>query len=282
MQEKQINRDWTLKEWRNPRKNDVVQDSEGQLGIVVRTKGDPHTIYRNIWVESIDGELIWEDANPKDFELCSHRQTRDFYLLYKERKGWKVGTVFTITGKDHPLLLVDMEYDLVNQEMVYVFKDLCSPTEKFFKTLKEHLISPIEGEFQDIASSAFIEDETSSLRYKLEVQLVDRGEKFHEGWSVSGSSIFFGEEELAREEIERWVAKMKVRRIASVLSKITPASASHVVISDDGELYIREVEESCGQPAIFKSKVAAGIAIAVLSKETWLLALENNIDGYMF
>lgn len=279
-EEKHLNKDWTVKEWRNPRKNDVVLDTLGNFGLVVRTKGD--MLMRNLWVESADGELIWEDASPKDFSLCTHQQTREFYLAYKEKKGWLRDRIYSVAGKDHPLLLIDMEYNLVNQEMVYVFRDLCATEKKFFKTLKESLVSFVEGDFHDAAIAAFIEDETSSLRYRIDLQLSDRGESYHEkGWSVSGSSFTVGEEEQAKEEIERWLAKMKIRRIASVLSKMPVTVEAEVAISEEGELYTREFTGYSGQPAIFNSKVSAGIAIAVLPAETWKKALLSDIDTYI-
>lgn len=280
MEEKQINRDWTIKEWRNPRKNDVVIDPMGEFGLVVRSKGDH--IVRNLWIENLDGDITWEDVPPKDFSLCTQKQTREFYLKYKEKKGWHRGTVYTAAGKDYPLLLIDMEYDLMNQEMVYVFRDLCSPEKKFFKTLKESLLSFIPGDFQAASSVAFLEDSSSSLRYRIDLQLIDRGEEFHtNGWSVSGSSLSIAEQEQAQEEIDRWLGRMKIRRVASVLSKMPLATPAEVALSEQGELFVREATGNCGQPAVFNSKVAAGIALSTLSHDTWKKVLLSDVDNYM-
>jgi hypothetical protein len=280
MEEKQINKDWTIKEWRNPRKNDVVIDPLGEFGLVVLSKGDH--IIRNLWVENIDGDITWENVPPKDFTLCTQKQTREFYLKYKEKKGWHRGKIYTVVDKDYPLLLIDMEYDLYKQEMVYVFRDLSSPEKKFFKTLNESLLSFVEGDFQLAADAAFIEDDLCSLRYRIDLQLIDRGEAFHEkGWNVSGSSLLIAEQEQAQEEIDRWLARMKIRRVASVLSKMPMGIISEVALSEQGELYARESTGYCGQPAIFNSKVAAGIAIATLPAEVWKKALLSDIDNYM-
>jgi hypothetical protein len=280
--EKQIKQDWTLREWRNPRKNDVVIDSLGQLGFVISTKSIPNSIERNLWVENVDGEIVWENVSPKEFQLASHDQTRKFYLAYKERKGWKRGKVYCVANRDHPLLLVDMEYDLVNQEMVYVFKDLTSSEEKFLKTMKEELIEKIEGDSQEAAEAAFLEDESSSLRYAIDVNIIDRGESFHKvGWSVSGGALKFGEIELAMAEIQRWVSRMKIRRVASVLSKTSNSSYAEVSITESGNLFVRDFSGDSGQPAVFNSKISAGIAIATIPIETWRNALSNDIDTYM-
>jgi hypothetical protein len=277
--EKQINKDWTIKEWRNPRKNDVVIDTQGEVGIVTVThKTDGFE--RNLTIENIDGEVIYENVSPKSFSSCSHTQTREFFLQYKDKKGWKRGYVYKLVGKDVPLLLIDMEYSFINQEMLYVFKNLSSSEKQYFKTSNEKLLEHLEV-YQEIANSAFIEDDTCSLRYKAEFNLVDKGKGYHEKWSVSGSAVHFGEIEVAQEEILRWVAKMKIRRLASVLSKMPKGIEAEIAITEDNEIYAKPFSHMIGQPAIFNSLVSAGIAINSLNVETWKLALQSDIDNYM-
>lgn len=280
MPEKQINRDWTLKEKRFPRKNDVVIDPAGEYGFVIKSKGD--FLARNLWVENVDGILLWEDVPSEGFELCNHEHTRDFYLKYKEKKGWLRNEIYKLKDKDFPLLLIDMEYDLVNQEMVYVFRDLTSQDIKYVKTLNEAILEFVSEETRMLAKSAFIEDSSSSLRYKVNIALSDKGEEYHEqGWSVSGGSLSFGEFELANDEINRWAHRMKIRRIASVLSNEQITTKSEIAISESGELYIRDFTGNSGQPGVFNSKVAAALALTVIPKEIWRSALGYQHDTYM-
>ena len=52
---KQINRDWTLREDRTPRRKDVVIDSNDVFGVVVKTEGSFGE--RLLTIENINGDL---------------------------------------------------------------------------------------------------------------------------------------------------------------------------------------------------------------------------------
>lgn len=278
MDNKQINRDWTLKESSKlPRKNNVVIDVEGNLGVVVKTAGD--MVKREIWVEDENGQEIHTKEKPEHFRFANHEQTRSFYLNYKKNKGWEIGKVYSLRGKDYPLLLEDLEYDLSHQDMMYVFRDLNESTPKFFRTLDESLIEHVQPWEQEAVLGSFVKDLTSRLDHDVEVNIRVNPE-FSAGWSVSGRSFSFDSEFHADQEIKKWIDRMRVRRVASVLQTVKKGELSQISLSEDGNLYVSPFKENNGQPAVFISRVAAALALIFLGEDIWRNSLEIHMDKY--
>jgi len=274
-----INKDWSLREWHTPRLNDILLDDDQNLCIVTRVEG---TYKKKIWVEDINGNTLYENVSADTFSLASFEQTYDFYIPYRKNKGWENGKVFTVKDKDYPLILQGMEYDRLRHKMLYVFLDINTPERKFFKTQKEDLIEFIPDYMYELAKSSFISDDTSSLRYKLQISIEDKGEEFHEdGWSVSGGALEFGEIEIALSEIEKLKNRKRIRRIASVLSKCDKRTISEISLNDDGEPYISAYTKNSGQPGLFNSRIAAAIAISILGSDILKNALSYDLDTYL-
>lgn len=253
-------------------------DAEGNLGVVVRTEG-PNMIRRMLWVEDEGGEEVWRNEPPEHFRLANKDQTRKFYEKYKRRKGWEIGNIYTVKDRDYPLLLHDFEFDLVNQSMLYVFRDLNEPHEKFLRTMNEETLSFVPEWEREATLSSFVQDATSRLDHELRLT-VHRDAKYASGWSVSGKALSFESKEKADTEIEKWANRLRIRRVASVLQKAEPGEMAQICLSSDDNLYIAKYETSCGQPAVFVSRVAAAHALVFLGEDIWKSALKNDIDKY--
>jgi len=161
MNTKQINKDWTLRGDRSPRKKDVVVDINSILGIVMKTEGEFGK--KKLWVNDINNKEIHSGVPTNDFKICNRDQTSDFFLEYKTNIGWIKDKIYTIKGKDYPLLLVDLKYDLVKQDMLYVFKDLTAPVVKYVKTHSESLVENIPSWLTELTTQSF-EADTDRLR----------------------------------------------------------------------------------------------------------------------
>lgn len=276
MDNKQINKDWTLREDRTPRKKDVVIDPNFLLGVVVNTEGEFNR--KKLWVEDNHGNEIYSGEPSDLFKVANREQTVSFYLDYKKNTGWVKGRIYSVKGKDYPLCLVDMGYDLVKQEMLYVFRDLTSPTLKHFKTLNESLVDPIDSWYYEVASNFFSSD-ASILSHKIEISL-HQIEPQPSAWAVTGSAFAFPSQDVAESEIKKWIDRMKIRRAASALSLAPKTSLSGVAISEDGFLYVTDFDTVVGQPGFFNSKVAAAVALVALGEPTWINALQVDLDSY--
>lgn len=277
MSSKQINRDWTLREERIPRRKDVVTDADGNLCIVVKSEGD--FTGRLLWLEDVQGQEIYSCENFKNFRLANTQQTRDFYLSYKKNLGWIPGRIYTIKNKDYPLLLVSMDYDLVKQEMLYVFRDLNTSDSKFLKTLDESLLDKIPEWYHHIKQIAFSEDSSSLLVNHLKIELEER-DPIINMWSVSGSELSFSTRDEAEAEVAKWRDRLKIRRISSVLSMTEKKKSSMVAFGEEGFLFITDFEMNSGQPAVFNSRVDAAVALMSLGEATWMNALTISSDRY--
>lgn len=275
---KQIKLDWTLAEWRCPVRNDVIIDDDNNEFIVTKTAGSMGQ--RLLWANDIEGNIAYEGVNAEEFIVADIRKTERFYEQYRQNIGWKPGKIFTIRGKDYPLVLKALEYDTVRHKMIYVLSDINTPELKLFKTYKEDILEPASSDMYDVAETAFIEDDSSSLRYNLSFNIVDRGESFHDGWSVSGNCLSFGEKEQAEIEIERIKCQNEIRRMASVFSLYPKTNAVQFSVQDDN-VFIEDFKFFTGQPGIFNSRIIAGIVLSILGEEKIKKALSYEHDSYL-
>jgi hypothetical protein len=274
MQEpKRFNKDWTIRERRSPRKNEVVIDPDGNFGVVTRTEGDIRK--RFLWIDDRKGQECYTREDPDSFTLANAEQTRDFYFDYKRETGWRKGRILKLAGKDYPLQLVTMEYDLMHQEMLYVFKDFFSP-DKYFKTLNESIVEFLPSWEEDILDTCFSDPQTR-LSHEVEISIRENP-LFANGWNVSGRSFSFQSREHANVEIQRWIDSMRIRRVCSVLSKNAPGIKSQIVL-ENKNLCIREWKENVGQP-FFVSHCAAAQALVFLGEDAWNRYLSPTLDEY--
>lgn len=243
----------------------------------MRTEGD--LVRRMLWVEDAAGEEIHSREEPEQFRIANKDQTREFYVRYKQRQGWQIGKVYTLRDRDYPLLLIDFEFDLVSQSMLYVFCDLNDPTAKLLKTHNEEILEFVEKWEEEATLSSFVADETCRLDHEVTVSIT-RDPAKAAGWSVSGRSFSFESSEKANREIQCWIDRMRVRRVASVLQTAKQGTPAQVTLSSEGNLYITSFEKLCGQPAIFVSRTAAALALVFLGEKTWKSALGTSLDSY--
>jgi hypothetical protein len=277
MDNKQINRDWTIREDRIPRRKDVVIDPEGNLGIVVKTSGDFSG--RSLYVEDVKGQEVYSGEDSSHFRIANVDQTKKFYLSYKNNLGWIKNRIYTIREKDYPLQLVEMDYDLVKQEMFYVFRDLNVPEQKFLKTLNESLVEKIPEWYYETAAIFSSEDLNSSFACSIKIE-IEETESNVEGWTVTGSELYFSSKILAEMEIKKWRDRLKIRRFASVFSMTEKRKEAIVSLGEDGFLFVSEFTNRNGQPAVFNSRVDAAVAMITIGEHAWVNVLNIEIDRY--
>jgi len=274
----EINRDWTVKEERIPRIGDVVIDTNNSYGLIVSTTGE--WLRKTLDIEDVNGMSMYTNEDCRAFKIADITATAKFYYTYKTNKGWIVNKVYNLKGKDYPLQLINMEFDKLKRKMIYVFKDLNAHEEKFLRTSRENLIEPVSGYLEEAVKCAFNRDYFSNLSHQIEISIREL-DVSKDCWSVAGQSFAFPDEYIAKKEIRKWIARMNVRRIASVLSNSEFVGSYFIVaVSNSGNLYITAKKDICGQPGVFNSRFAAGIALTGLDERIWKDALEDSIDFY--
>ena len=275
---KRVKPDWTLAEWRCPVRNDVIIDDEKNMFFVTKVSGDISE--RLLWASDIFGNVVYEGVRADEFTVADARSTENFHDQYRQNIGWKPGKIFTVKDKDYPLRLKALEYDTKRRKTFYVFEDINTPDFKLFKTHKEEILDIAPDDMYAVAYSAFHEDDTSSLRYQLLFDIIDRGEEFHNGWSVSGSSMQFGEKEQAENEIEKFMYRNVLRRLASAFSMYPKSRTVQFSINED-RVFIEEFKFYTGQPALFNSRTIAGVVLEYLGDDKIKKALSYEHDTYM-
>lgn len=231
---KQINRDWTLRGDRSPRRKDVVIDENGIIGVVIKSEGDLRR--RKLWVNNVNNDQIYIGEPFGTFKICNREQTSDFFIEYKTNMGWIKNRIYKIRGKDYPLQLIDLKYDLIKQDMLYVFKDLTSPVVKYVKTHSESLVENIPLWLHEIEHYDSLPTLDHEHRFKFKLA--------------------------------------ELINILESTAKISPSMIA--INIHDNTLYIVEVEHYCGQPAIFNSKIAAAVALSVFGEQAWLSILHSQ------
>ena len=275
--QRRFNPDWSIREERLPRKNDVVIDTDSVIGVVVRTEGEFG--HKRVWVEDRTGEEIHSGSHSKLFRIANRDTTVNFYSEYKINKGWTKGTVFNIKGRDYPLMLSHMEYSMMKQTMLYVFRDLNVPELKYFQTFNEDLIEIAPQWMMDAVSSGFLHDRDSILSNEIKI-LLEEKEVPDNAWNIAGNELLFPDRDTAEAEILKWKNRLKIRRAASVLSKAPKTKDAVIAIGEDGFLYVTDFLQNIGQPGVFNSRLAAAVALSILGDYTVMSALTYDIDTF--
>jgi len=133
--------------------------------------------------------------------------------------------------------------------------------------------------YQDAMRGAFLLDSSSQNSHEIKITLEEKPIS-ENAWTVSGSAISFSSRDLAEMEIESWESRLKIRRVASVLSRSEKVKPSIVTSTEDGFLYVTDFKERSGQPAVFNSRVDAAVALITLGERTWMSALNTYLDEY--
>jgi hypothetical protein len=172
-----------------------------------------------------------------------------------------------------------MEYSMMKQTMLYVFRDLNVPELKYFQTFNEDLIEIAPQWMMDAVSSGFLHDRDSILSNEIKI-LLEEKEVPDNAWTIAGNELLFPDRDTAEAEILKWKNRLKIRRAASVLSKAPKTKDAVIAIGEDGFLYVTDFLQNIGQPGVFNSRLAAAVALSILGDYTAMSALTYDIDTF--
>lgn len=270
-------REWREKEWRIPRRGEIVRDHDGNLGRVSHTKGTLRE--RKIWVENVNGTEIHSEVDSEDFQIVSLEETADFQLRRYELLGYRIGTICTFKGDSAvPLEIVQMNWNHVRYAMTFCLKDLRKFNSEIMRTDSESSIPLFPEEIVPVET--IFSNSDSGLKWRLEVNLV---EKNRDGWASCGSPWEFLTKEDALAEVESWRSRLKIRRVSSVLAgdwsvKFPCWGVDAVMIDNIIFTRVKLLESLNGSPGYFRTAIHAARAMQIVPKSDWLNSLACNQD----
>jgi hypothetical protein len=273
--------EWREQEWRIPRKGEVVRDSDGNLGRVLRSEGT--LLKRKLWIADEKGTEIYSEEDAENFQLVDAPTTHDFQLRRYELMGYRVGRICSYKGNTNiPLEILQLDWNPVRYKMTVCLKDCREFRSEIMKTEERTLIIPFGEDFPPVETIFSATD--SGLKYRVEVNLV---EKDREGWAGVGSPWEFFTSEDALNEVENWKARLMIRRVASVLNsewKIQFPCWTIDAIHDNGEFLtrVKEVNSLNGSPGYFRTALHAALATTMIKPEIWSRALCSSQDYLNF
>ena len=267
---------WSEKEWRNPKRGEVVRDEDGNLGVVTLTQGDLNK--RRLWVSNVSGTEIHTGAESEKFDLVDRHVTRKFHLERMSIKGLKEGALCSFNGNlDVPLEIMAIEWNGIKDIPLFCLRDMREVVDNIFKTYDENLIKvfdlnlpPLEGMFSK---------EDSGLKWRLQVDLV---EVQNPGWSGCGSPWEFRRKEDALTELENWRSRLLIRRVASVINsdwKIQFPCWS-IEMMNESSFRIKRVDALVALPVYFPSALHAATAIKLVPVEHWNRVFMDSYDEF--
>lgn len=263
--------EWKLKEWRIPKRGEVVKDPDGILGFVVRSEGT--FVKRKVWIENIHGTLIHSGEEAECFELIDYGLAIEFHKERYRLKGFSIGVICNYKNDQNlPLEIIQMTWNQLRFNMTFVLKDL--KTGETFKTEDETLLTIFENDF--LKKENIFKDTESGLKYKLTVNL---HETSNTGWTNCGSPWEFNDKDSAILEVNNWKSRLKIRRVASALNLDWKISFPcwTIVIQDD-TLKIVTIDSMNGAPGYFKTATLAALAIKMLEIDDLKNALSSGQD----
>lgn len=267
---------WREKTWRIPRKGEVVRDNDGNLGIVTRSSGT--LIKRQLWISNVNGTEIYTEEEAEHFYIVDLDIAKKFHLERLSIKGFKEGTICRLNDNDDvPLELIYIEWNAVRQIPILWLKDLREFEDNILKTDNESIISQFNLNMPSI--DAIFSTEDSGLKWRLQVNLI---EVDRSGWAGSGSPWEFSSKESALEEVENWKARLKIRRVASVVNsnwKVQfPCWTVELLEKDIMLARVKPVTVYSGAPVYFPTAAHAATALKMLSIEDWQKSFVSSHD----
>lgn len=269
---------WREKEWKLPRKGDVVKDPDGNLGRVLRSEGT--LTKRNLWIVDVKGTEIYSGEPAEMFEVVENSTASDFHIERYHIKGFKVGALCSYKQDSGiPLEILQLDWNFLRDKMIICLRDLRDFDGPIMKTENDSNLEPFLQEYPPIEE--IVSSENTGLKWRLEVMLA---EKENDGWSNNGSPWEFFNREDALKEVDKWKSRLLIRRVASVLSshwKISfPCWTVEAIIADDKILTrVKRIEASSGAPGYFETSMHASLAMKMISPEHWLKAYDFTQDG---
>jgi hypothetical protein len=270
--------DWREKEWKLPRKGDVVKDPDGNLGRVLRSEGT--LTKRNLWIVDLKDCEIYSNEPAEMFEVVDNIIASDFHKERYGLKGFKVGALCSYKqDSDIPLEILQLDWSFLRDKMILCLRDLREFNGVVMKTENDYNLEPFNQEYPPLDEIYSIEN--SGLKWRLDVFLA---EKENEGWANCGSPWEFFSKEDAIKEVERWKARLSIRRVASVLSSHWKVSfpcwtVEAIIVENEIQTRVKKINASSGAPGYFQTALHASTAMKMISLETWLKAYDFSQDG---
>lgn len=269
--------EWREKEWRIPRKGEVVRDHDGNLGIVTGSLGT--LTKRKLWVSNVNDTEIHTEEDAELFNVVGLDVAKNFHIQRLDKKGFREGSLCMFKNSTEiPLEVIHIEWNAARAIPILWLQDLRSYDDNILKTDNIESLSPFDLNFPPIDAIFSLED--SGLKWRLEINLV---EVERPGWAGSGSPWEFSSKESALEEVENWKARLKIRRVSSVINsswKIKfPCWTIEILEKDDKILSkVKLIDSYSGFPAYFSTALHAATALKLLPLETWKRAFISSQD----
>lgn len=267
---------WREKEWRIPRKGEVVKDTDGNLGIVTRSQGT--FTQRSLYVSNVSGTEIYTNEPAEGFSVVELDVAKNFHIEKLALKGFSEGALCTLVNDDVPLEIIHIEWNPVRAVPVLWLKDLRKFDDNILKTDNEFILSTFDLNFPPIETIFSFSD--SGLKWRLEVNLIEVNRP---GWASVGSPWEFKEKQDALDEVENWKSRLKVRRVSSVINsnwKISfPCWTVDCLFQEKFFLLrVKKIESSIGFPCYFPTALHAATALKIIPQEDWQKVFISSQD----
>ena len=198
---KRLNSDWTIREDRIPRKNDVVFDHDSVICLVTESAGEFGR--KTLKLEDVNGKLVHQSAPASSVRIANSEHTKKFFEDHSKNTGWIRNRIYNVSGADYPMQLVELTYDTVKQKVLYMFRDMNVPEVKYVKTHDRSLVEKIPDWLYECTEFPFSADDSSKLSNEILISIRENPRN-ENSWSVAGSSFAFPSRESALAEIDRW------------------------------------------------------------------------------
>jgi hypothetical protein len=265
---------WVEKEWRVPRKSEVVRDIDGNLGWVFKTEGPLNS--KKIWVWNENDVEIYTAEDSQNFEIADHDTSAAFQKRRYNNKGYRIGALCCYKGNANiPLQILQMDWNPVRYKMTVCLKDLRKFDSEIMKTEDDELIVPYHENFPPIES--ILSNYDTGLKWRLEINLI---EKDSPSWTNCGSVWEFFHQEDAMRELSIWKSRMLIRRVASVLNadwKISFPCWTVEYLND--KLRVVQVDNYTGAPGYFSNATKAAMALNMIPLEEWRASNDATQDS---
>lgn len=263
---------WREREWRIPRRGDIVRDHDGNLGLVISSTGT--LTKRTISVTDVNGTETHTNEEAEAFFVINLDESKKFHIQRLEHKGLHIGALCSFNGNyDVPLEIIDIEWSALRGTPMFWLKDLREFNDNILKTPKERLIRAFSLNMPPVETIFSIHE--SNLKWRLDIGLV---EKNREGWAGSGSPWEFSTKEKAYKEVGSWKSRLKIRRYASVINANWEIEfPCWTVVSNGEDFKLEQVAHFIGSPAYFSTALHAATCYKAIPND-WKEALTASQD----
>jgi hypothetical protein len=268
---------WREKDWRIPLKGELVKDKDGIVGIVTRTIGTVSK--RHVWVNDIHDNEIHDGAPSEHFEILDVTELKKFQLQRLENKhNISVGTIcYLYNDVNLPFKIILLEWNDLYQRPFIWLDNQKEFDQSIIKIDNIDHITPFDLNIPPIEQ--FFSNENSKLNWRLDINLIES--TLNDGWGVNGNEWRFSSKDSAMKEFNNWSARLKIRRICSVIAgDWKPQFPCWTIeMNTDQQFRVCEVKSFSGFPAYFKTATHAAYALSHIPNGLWLNAYDTSIDS---